>query len=466
MRRRLTVAIVGVVIGTLVLTVAGSLFLVRRAAVSGAEADLTTQVSAVAELLTTHATAVADQRVFAILRTVGATDSLQLVGMAPDGTFTTLPPRVTAALMDAPVLASGRAVAGNDGQVVFVATPVALTSAQRRRLTAGVIPETDTAVLVATKHVHNPVNGLPYFLLVAGVVLLVGAGVAAVLAQRISEPLDRALATTRRIAAGELDATVAVHRGDYAELAELAAAINRMGESLSQARDAERQFLLSVSHDLRTPLTSIRGYAEALQEGAAHDVDAAVRVILGEAERLERLVQDLLALAQLDARRFTLDVRRVDATAVLATTVDALRPASASLGVELRTAASGGPGPFVDADPDRLRQMMANLLENGLKFAHRSVEAGVAAVDGWCTISVVDDGPGIGPDALAHVFERHFTADRRPGRPVGTGLGLAIVAELAHAMGGAVRAESPLSPQGGTRMSLSLLRRDPPPPAG
>jgi len=148
-----------------------------------------------------------------------------------------------------------------------------------------------------------------------------------------------AVDTTRRIASGDLDARVAVRPHEDPEFAQLAEAINTMGGTLARARDQERQFLMSVSHELRTPLTSIRGYAEAVLDGATDDPHAAAVVISGEARRLERLVQDLLDLARLDADRFTLDLRTVDAALVAG-----------------RSSADSSPGrPIWASDSDSLR---------------------------------------------------------------------------------------------------------------
>ena len=153
-----------------------------------------------------------------------------------------------------------------------------------------------------------PVNGLLYFLLVAGGALLVAAVVASGLARRISAPLVRAVTTTGQLAGGDLTARVPVSPHDYPELTELAEAINTMGDSLSRSQNLERQFLLSVSHELRTPLTSIIGYADAIADGTTEDIDAATAVIGSEARRLGRLLQDLLDLARLDAQKFSLDI--------------------------------------------------------------------------------------------------------------------------------------------------------------
>jgi two-component system sensor histidine kinase BaeS len=220
-----------------------------------------------------------------------------------------------------------------------------------------------------------------------------------------------------------------------------------MAADLDEARGHERAFLLSVSHDLRTPLTSIRGYAEAIADGTVQGMDARIRaaeVISAESRRLERLVADLLDLARLDAHQFSLYPSQIDVRAVVADAVEAFRPAAAELGVALavnREAADSTRSDDLDrvparADPQRLAQIVANLVENALKFASTRVDVAVGTEQGRIAIQVDDDGPGIAPADLPRVFERLYTSRTAPGRTLGTGIGLAIVRELARAMGG------------------------------
>jgi len=460
-RRRITVAILGVVIGTLVLTVAGSVLLVRRAAISTAENELTTEARAIGGLMSSHPI-FTQPGVVDVLRRAGAFDRLALVGLGPAGTFQALPAPLGRPVMDVGALRSGETVAGNVGHVVFVAQPLYLSPAQRAAFDDG-LPASDLRVLVVTRHVADPVNGVGYFILVAGVVLLAGLVVAAVLARRISAPIVRAVGATRQIAGGNLAATVPVNRREYPELAELAEAINTLGENLSRAQGLEREFLLSVSHELRTPLTSIRGYADAITDGATDDVPGAVHIIGSEARRLERLVQDLLDLARLQARQFSLHTQRVDCSAVARTVAEGFQPEAAGIGVHL-VAGPGAQPLWADADPDRVGQVIANLIENALKFATSRVEVAAQRQDEWIAVWVSDDGPGISPADLPHIFERHYSSDRVPGRKLGAGLGLAIVSELAGAMGAVVDAQSPLEEGRGARMVLWL--RSAPSPEG
>ncbi|MGH9280463.1 MAG: sensor histidine kinase, partial [Acidimicrobiales bacterium] len=252
---------------------------------------------------------------------------------------------------------------------------------------------------------------------------------------------------TGRMAQGDLAARIALPAGADSEVVSLASSINLLAASLERSRAAERDFLLSVSHDLRTPLTSIRGYAEALADGQAPDPTQAASVILSEARRLERLVQDLLELARLGARHFSLNVRPIDAAEVVGRAADGFRPAAERAGVTL-TVHTDGPA-TVDADGDRLGQIVANLVENALKYAATRIDIRVRP---GVEIVIEDDGPGIAPDDAAHVFEPFFRSTRAPTREVGTGLGLAIVRELVEAMGGTVRAD-------GTRMAVAIPGR-------
>jgi two-component system sensor histidine kinase BaeS len=246
----------------------------------------------------------------------------------------------------------------------------------------------------------------------------------------------------------------------YPELFNLGQSIDSLAESLEQARGAERQFLLSISHDLRTPLTSIRGFAEALSDGTATDVGRASAIMASEAARLERLIRDLLDLARLDARTFSLDLRPVDVGEVAGATAEGLRFQLDGVGVDLVVRVPAEPLHAL-ADADRLAQIVANLVENAFKFARSRVELSVSAdAPGSVLLAVEDDGPGIPADDLPRVFERLYTANRHAARAGGTGLGLSIVAELSAAMGGEVEARSPTGSDGGTAFLVRLQRWD------
>jgi two-component system sensor histidine kinase BaeS len=372
-----------------------------------------------------------------------------------------LPSGLTEADLHPQGLLAGQTQSGTRGSIVYAGAPFRADVIVTLRDGLGQpSPRLVTNLAQVVILTQKPPTGLrqagPWFLLASFITLAAAALVAVRLGRRITLPLVAAEAVTRRIAAGDLAAQVPVAPQADPETASLAHSINTMAESLARARGLERQFLMSVSHDLRTPLTSIRGFAEAIADGATPDPGYAARVIASEARRLERLVRDLLDLAKLDAQRFRLDLRQVDLAEVVADTGEGFRPASDELGLELAVETGPLGRLFVTADPDRLAQVVANLVENALKYAGGRVRLATTLHPDRAVIWIDDDGPGIAPADLPMVFDRLWTSSNHPARQLGSGLGLAIVAELVHAMGGQVWAESPITAAGGTRVVVML----------
>jgi len=280
---------------------------------------------------------------------------------------------------------------------------------------------------------------------------LAGVGLAAVLsfivARSIARPIRRVADATRALAADERHEPLPI--GGTTELASLAQAFNAMSEQLARSREAERDFLLSVSHELKTPLTAIRGYSEGLAEGAFEPEEAA-RTIALEAGRLERLVRDLLDLARMNRSEFAVRCEPVDLAEVAREAVRRHEAAARQFEVSL---VARGEETWVEADVDRVLQVASNLVENALREtpAGGSVTVGV---DPAGKLLVSDTGPGIAPTDVPHAFERFYLYDKAgKDRPVGSGLGLAIVRQLARAMGGDVRVASG---PGGTTFEVTL----------
>ena len=455
MRRRLTLAIVLLVTGTVLVTSVGSYLLIRHDSLTTSARELSGQAAAISATLTSspNVTRVGFRRELRLISDAGALTGIDVIALYRDGSIRgRLPAGVTASMLDIPALRAGHQITAHTSSLLVYSTvPTPLT-----RQTA-FLP-----VLVVTRQVHEPADGLRYFALVGAIGLALAALVATGLSRRFARPLAAAVRATGRIASGDLDATVPVTAHEDPEFARLAEAINTMGATLVRARDQERQFLLSVSHELRTPLTSIRGYADAVIDGATDDPTAAARVIAFEAGRLERLVQDLLDLARLDADRFSLRLETIDGAEVVHQVIEGFRPGMQELGVDLETAPATDRPLWIEADPDRLGQVVANLIENASSFARGRVTVGAGALDGRPAIWVADDGPGIPPDQITQVFLRHVSSDRVRGRRQGSGLGLAIVSELAGAMGASVEAQSPTAGGRGTRMVVWLRASSPP----
>jgi signal transduction histidine kinase len=285
-------------------------------------------------------------------------------------------------------------------------------------------------------------------LALAGLVGVVLAAVAAfLLARALARPLRRVAAASERLAEGRH--TLVPSEGPV-ELAQLASSFNDMAAKLERARAAERSFLLSVTHELKTPLTAIRGYAEGLGEGAL-DATEAARTIQQEAARLERLVRDVIDLARINRIEFEVQRTPIDLGDVAREVVRRYEPQAQAYGVDLRADANGGAHAL--GDQERALQVVSNLVENAIRVTPNGGRVRVTADAG--VLAVEDTGPGIAADELPHAFERFYLWSRYGAtRKVGTGLGLAIVKQLTEQMGGKVTVTS--DPDRATRFEVRL----------
>ncbi len=298
-------------------------------------------------------------------------------------------------------------------------------------------------------------------LLLAGLLAVVAAaGVAWLVADRLTAPLGRLVAAARSIGMGDLGTRVAVEGDD--EVAEVADAFNDMALALEHEQAEQRAFLASVGHELKTPLTTVQGYTEALLDGTVDSPEerrGSLERIHGETLRLARLVQDLLDLARLGRGQFAVALVDADVGAVLREAAAAAGERAAARGVPVQQHLEGSLAAHVD--PGRLRQVLDNLLDNATRSspAGRPVMLAARALpDGSVEAAVVDQGPGIAEDDLRRAFERGYLWSRyRRTRTVGSGLGLAIVKALCDAMGVAIRAERAAG--GGTAFRLLLPPR-------
>lgn len=361
-----------------------------------------------------------------------------------------------------PVLAGqtlqGTVHVSQGGEFVYVAEPV---PGRRARGVAGVVLARSVG-LAAT--VWKPLIGR--ILLAGALVVLVAVGVSFWIARRLADPLRRVSEATRLVAAGDLSQRVPVE-GD-GEVAEVARQFNGMAEALSEARRREHEFLANVSHEVRTPLTAIRGYTEALADGSAAGPAGqaeAIKVIGDEAARLELLLRDVIDLARLGAREFSLDLREVSLGPTLQQAVAAHAAKAAEVGVTLMdTSAPALATQRIVTDSLRVRQIVSNLVDNALRVTPRGGAIRIGGHPDPATAGVIlevgDTGPGIAAADLPHVFERSYLWGKsQNARQVGTGLGLAIVRELALALGGHIDVRSELG--AGTVFALHLPLRPP-----
>jgi signal transduction histidine kinase len=294
------------------------------------------------------------------------------------------------------------------------------------------------------------------------------AGVAGFLLFRsLSRRLEHLEDRVRRVASGDLE--VRVMQGGRDEIGRLGAAFNSMAARLQQSRERllevdqqRRRFLADVTHDLATPLTTIRGYAETLLDPkvpkSPQEVERYLRFIQEEALRMDALVTDLLDLARVESGTLPLQQEPTDLIALAHDVAERMRPSFAEDGSTIAVPEAGERSIVATVDRRRIDQLLANLLGNALRHLPEGGQAMVrfeSEGDRKILLIVEDNGPGFGKEDLPHLFERFYRGDpsRRTG---GTGLGLAIVRGIARAHGGEARAEN--SPEGGARIVVSLPR--------
>jgi signal transduction histidine kinase len=391
------------------------------------------------------------QRVLEEVRVIGGHDFLEAAVITPRGRLTEL--------VDDPSLLPLLALGGVDREVrtVTIDGEPVLATVRGIDVPAGA-GDGRFRMLVAIGRFDTFVIGgvITRTLLFA---LVIGGIVAAVLAVGLSRALGRRLEAlshaARSYARGEFD--VRAPESGHDELAAVGHAFNDMAAEMADLRRRERDFLMSVGHDLRTPLTTIRGYAEGLDSGAvdADDLPRVSGVLHAQTDRLGRLVEDVMLLARLESREFDLRPEPVDLAAHLREVVEGYEHRAAEARIRLESDLS--PVGVIEVDPDRIAQVAANLLDNAMRY---TPEAGSVAVrlarDGDVVgFEVADSGPGIDPEDIPHVFERLYVAQRyRPIRPEGSGLGLSVVKELADAMGATVRVAA--KPGSGTTVTFEL----------
>lgn len=324
----------------------------------------------------------------------------------------------------APVLSAD----GNVSQIVYLATP---------------LPDTQWGAL--------PTGVRWQFIAVILASILLASVAGLLLARRISHPLERLAGAAHAVASGDLDQNVPVDPG-IVELATLGGAFNTMTASLRHADQAKTAFISDVSHELRTPLTVIKGTIETLQDGALDDLTGRgplLESMARETERLIKLVNDLLVLTRADAGALNLQIARLDLEELARSRCRHFELVASLRQVSLHTVTDpqmAGPGTFtVLVDPDRIAQVLDNLLDNAMRYSPPGGEVTVTLTREVNEVAcrVADAGPGISAQYLPFIFERFYRVNPARGRGEGgSGLGLSIVRSLVQAHGGRTAASS------------------------
>jgi signal transduction histidine kinase len=285
------------------------------------------------------------------------------------------------------------------------------------------------------------------------VALVIVGAMALYLSRRITGPVLALSKAADEVAEGRYDVDVPTVPGG-GEIGHLSERFREMALRLSEAEELERNFLMSVSHELRTPLTAIRGHVAAMREGVVTDPEAteeSLAIVAEEAERLGRLVNDVLDLAKLDAHRFTVLTEEVDMGHLLERAYSTFTDEARRRGIEYTHDADGAP--VIVSDGDRVLQIISNLLSNAFRWTPDGgrIELELASSNGTITVDVADTGPGIGSEERERIFRPFWSTDGR-----GTGLGLPIARELAVALGGRIELQSELGRGSRFRLVLPL----------
>jgi signal transduction histidine kinase len=297
-------------------------------------------------------------------------------------------------------------------------------------------------------------------LMIAGlVVVALAAGLATLLARSINRPLAEMEQAALRFAQGDYTARVSPRGRD--EVATLGQTFNQMAESVGSVEQLRRELVANVSHDLRTPLTVIRGYLEGLRSGQIADrrsAEMAFEAMQAEVARLLHLVDDLRQAAALDSGSLPLNRRPITATALASEAIDRITPLAEAKGVHLRSEVPADLPPL-NLDEDRMGQALFNLLENAVRHTPAGGTILLTAQNQgeYLQLIVQDDGAGIPAQHLPHIFERFYRADRARNPSEGrAGLGLSIVKAIVEAHGGAVTVDSAGIPGQGSVFTVSL----------
>jgi histidine kinase len=307
-------------------------------------------------------------------------------------------------------------------------------------------------------------------LLISGFAALAAAVIVSLfVSRRIVEPIQTLSNVSRRLAQGFYRERTSIHADD--EISQLAHSVNQLAEALDQTERRRLALLADVTHELRTPLATIGGYMEGLLDGVVSANPATFNLILRETRRLQRLIEDLELLSRVEAGQLPVVARAIDLLPVLEAQLAQFEPLFSSNQVTLQLDAPAQL-PQVWADPDRVAQVLINILANAYRYtpAGGTVTVQVTTDDHEVRVAVIDTGIGIAAEHLPHVFERFYRVDKSRARNSGgSGIGLAIARHLIYAQGGEIWAESdgigkgarfiftlPLAPQ------MAFVRLDPP----
>lgn len=295
-----------------------------------------------------------------------------------------------------------------------------------------------------------------FILLVASAIsLLIALVFAFFISSGITRPLKEMNKFARRIAQGDYQAKVDVKSED--EIGELANSLNYMADRLHDIETMRKTLMLNISHDLRTPLTNIKGYLELLQDETAtkQEISESLATISNQVAKMERMVQELTDLSVIDGKQFKLNLERIDMVSVLKKLCEPYKVLAAQKAIEFREKYPASPV-YIMGDTKRIEEIFSNLITNAMKFTQRGhISVNLFTDTNSAICEIEDTGIGIDENDLPHIFERFYRGDKaRTNDNSGFGIGLAIVKELLFAHKGTISVQSKVGE--GTKFTVRI----------
>ena len=279
----------------------------------------------------------------------------------------------------------------------------------------------------------------------AAAALIPGIVLSSLIASSQTRPIKKINKAVMSLASGDLDARINLEGNG--ELGMLARSIDNMTEDLSNLEKSRRSFVASVSHELRSPLTCIRGYIEGIQDGTipAEEQSRYLDIVISETDRLSALVNDLLNLSRIESGKVPLNLTDFDINEQLRLALIRFEPKIEKKDLQVEAMIRDDPI-LVNADVSRISQVLTNLLDNAIKFLPEKGTLTVSAypAGAQCMVSVKDNGPGISQEDLPFIFDRFYKADKAHTSGMGTGLGLSIVKKIIEQHGQTIKVNSTL----------------------
>jgi signal transduction histidine kinase len=318
-------------------------------------------------------------------------------------------------------------------------------------------------VLAPISDLDSSVNKFQNVLLLAGIgSLLIASGITLIVSKKLASPLLEMENATREISKGNLDTRVTVHSND--EIGLLAKAINELSEEIKRYRDYRREFFANISHELKTPITYLKGYAKVLKNGqfqSQQEQEQYLEIIEAEADRLSSLVNDLFELSKLEEGKIRLEFQEVDLSEVIENVLVRASVNAQEKGL-LMFFHKNEVVPAIMGDGLRLEQVLTNLIENAIRYTERgSVEIDLSHNKNDVIVTILDTGIGISTEELPFIFERFYRVEKSRSRHHGgTGLGLSIAKQLVNLHEGTISVKSELGKGTVFKIAFPIYRGD------